>query len=102
MRVLDPEAGPLRHSRLSYLRADLAGDPGGWRGAFEGVDAVVHLAAQNPYPEATWDDAAASIRITAAVFQAAAVRAPLRSRRRRRAGAAGSARASPSGTCAGC
>lgn len=45
--------------------------------ALAGLDAVVHLAAQNPYPDATWEDASASFDITAGVVEASA-RAGLR------------------------
>jgi hypothetical protein len=33
--------------------------------ALAGVDAVIHLAAQNPYPDASWEDASASFDMTA-------------------------------------
>lgn len=45
--------------------------------ALAGLDAVVHLAAQNPYPDATWEDASASFDMTAGVAEASA-RAGLR------------------------
>jgi nucleoside-diphosphate-sugar epimerase len=32
-----------------------------WRDAFDRVDAVVHFAAKNPYPEASWSDVDASV-----------------------------------------
>lgn len=35
-----------------------------WRDALAGCDAVVHFAARNPYPEASWDDANASLDMT--------------------------------------
>ena len=47
------------------------GAGGAWAAELEGAAAVVHLAAQNPYPAATWDDAAASISMTANVVAAA-------------------------------
>lgn len=37
----------------------------------QGIDAVVHLAAQHPYPSATWDDAAASLDMTLKMLDAA-------------------------------
>ncbi|MBV7330046.1 NAD-dependent epimerase/dehydratase family protein [Chloroflexi bacterium TSY] len=49
-----------------------------WRDALEQSDAVVHFAAQNPYPEATWADAAASIDMTLHIANAAADSAQLR------------------------
>jgi nucleoside-diphosphate-sugar epimerase len=35
-----------------------------WRNQLEKCDTVVHFAAQNPFPEATWDDANASLDMT--------------------------------------
>lgn len=35
-----------------------------WRDVVEACDAVVHFAAKNPYPEATWDDANTSLDMT--------------------------------------
>lgn len=43
-----------------------------WRDVFEQVEAVVHFAARNPYPEATWDEVGASLDMTIHVAQAAA------------------------------
>jgi nucleoside-diphosphate-sugar epimerase len=43
-----------------------------WREALQGVDAVVHLAAQNPLPDASWAEAAASFDMTANLVGAAA------------------------------
>ena len=54
--------------RLRPVVADLADglDPR-WREAMEGCDAVVHLAARNPAPNAPWADACASYDMTANV-----------------------------------
>jgi len=43
-----------------------------WRDALQRVQAVVHFAALNPYPDASWDDAAVSIDMTLNVALAAA------------------------------
>ena len=43
-----------------------------WQDAFAGVDAVVHFAAQNPYPDASWTDACASFDMTLNMLAAAA------------------------------
>jgi nucleoside-diphosphate-sugar epimerase len=50
------------------------GDPhdARWRDAIESSGAVVHFAARNPYPEATWGDAAASLDMTLNAATAAA------------------------------
>ncbi len=39
--------------------------------AMQGIDAVVHLAAQHPYPSATWEDAAVSLQMTLNMLDAA-------------------------------
>ena len=39
--------------------------------AFDGVDAVIHLQAFNPYPEASWEDSAKSMAMSANVVGAA-------------------------------
>jgi len=59
--------------RITRVEADLQDpDDSGWRDALSGADAVVHLAAQNPDPDAPWSDAAASFDMTLNVVQAAA------------------------------
>jgi nucleoside-diphosphate-sugar epimerase len=51
---------------------DLAdGNGQGWRAALKGADALIHFSAVNPYPNATWADAAGSMAHTFNVFQAA-------------------------------
>ncbi len=42
-----------------------------WRDALAGVDAVIHFAAQNPYPEASWEEAGVSLEMTLHVANAA-------------------------------
>lgn len=58
---------------IVLTRCDLT-DPGDrrWRDAVDRVQAVVHFAARNPYPDATWDEAAVSIDMTLNVALAAA------------------------------
>jgi nucleoside-diphosphate-sugar epimerase len=58
-------------NRLDFWVADLT-DPkdGGWGSSFRGVDAAVHFAAQNPDPDAPWDDACASFDMTLHVVHA--------------------------------
>jgi nucleoside-diphosphate-sugar epimerase len=59
--------------RVSPVEADLKDvNDGRWRDALAGVDGVVHLAAQNPWPDAPWEDAAASFDMTANLVEAAA------------------------------
>lgn len=60
-------------TKITWIESDLAdwGDQN-WRNAVEAADAVVHFAAQNPYPEASWADSAVSIDINLNVAQAAA------------------------------
>jgi nucleoside-diphosphate-sugar epimerase len=52
-------------ARVRRIEADLK-DPADprWRDALSGADAVVHLAAQNPDPDAPWTDATASFDMT--------------------------------------
>ena len=61
----------LRDPKLRLVAADLS-DSGDrrWRDAFVGIDAVIHLAAQNPYPDASWSDSAASVDMTLNVIDA--------------------------------
>jgi nucleoside-diphosphate-sugar epimerase len=56
-------ASPPNDARLFPIRADLRGPV--LLDALAGVDAVIHLAAQNPYPDASWEDASASFDMTA-------------------------------------
>ena len=58
---------------VELLQCDLT-DPrdARWRDALDRVQAVVHFAALNPYPDASWDEAAVSIDMTLNVALAAA------------------------------
>jgi nucleoside-diphosphate-sugar epimerase len=57
-------------ARLFPIQADLRGP--GLLDALAGMDAVIHLAAQNPYPDASWEDASASFDMTAKLSEACA------------------------------
>jgi len=57
-------------ARVFPIQADLRG--AGLLDALAGMDAVVHLAAQNPYPDASWEDASASFDMTAKLSEACA------------------------------
>jgi nucleoside-diphosphate-sugar epimerase len=61
-------------SRVRMVEGDLT-DPRDrrWRDALTEADAVVHLAARNPYPDAPWEDAVVSFDMTANLLQAAAL-----------------------------
>jgi nucleoside-diphosphate-sugar epimerase len=59
-------------SRLGLVIGDLTRPDPGWRDAFANVDAVVHLAAINPTPDATWEQVLASFDMTANLLLAAA------------------------------
>lgn len=74
--LVPPEAAD---PRVRPLRADLA-DPGdaAWREAVGGSDAILHLAARHPLPDATWEQAAASFDMTANLLQAALAAGPRR------------------------
>jgi NAD(P)-dependent dehydrogenase (short-subunit alcohol dehydrogenase family) len=69
-----PRRSSVAHSdRVEWITADLA-DPSEtvWREALARVDAVVHFAAPNPYPDAPWSDACASFDMTLNMLAAAA------------------------------
>ena len=57
-------------ARLFPIQADLRGP--GLPDELAGIDAVIHLAAQNPYPDASWEDASASFDMTAKLSEACA------------------------------
>ena len=78
IRALDRDAASLSavgDPRLVPVTVDLRSPT--LDDALAELDAVVHLAAQNPYPDATWEDASASFDITVRVVEASA-RAGLR------------------------
>lgn len=57
---------------VEYVQCDLADwHDQRWREVVASVDAIVHFAAQNPYPEATWQEAAVSLDMTLHVANAA-------------------------------
>lgn len=57
---------------VEFIQCDLADwHDRRWRDVVENVDAVVHFAAQNPYPEATWQEAAVSLDMTLHLANAA-------------------------------
>lgn len=68
----EPAAVPPDASgKLDLVAGNLA-DPGGaWRAGFAGVEAVIHLAAENPDVDATWQQAANSFDMTVNVGLAA-------------------------------
>ncbi len=66
-------------AKTELVQADLTvRDEPAWRDAVERADAVVHLAAQNPYPEASWTDSTRSFDMTLNVVDAAATGKPRR------------------------
>ncbi len=67
--VVAPRAVP---PKAEALQSDLLDPAGGWREAARVADAVVHFAAVNPYPDATFADAADSLQMTANLFLALA------------------------------
>ncbi|MEM7029904.1 MAG: NAD-dependent epimerase/dehydratase family protein [Chloroflexota bacterium] len=70
MRVIEQFAG---QTDIGWVEANLTDwHDQSWRDSINSADAVVHFAAQNPYPEASWGDSAASIDINLNVAQAAA------------------------------
>jgi nucleoside-diphosphate-sugar epimerase len=87
-RIVGVDIAPPAPEHLDTLRRWHEGSPGSrvelreadltdwadarWRGPVAEARAVVHLAAQNPRPEATWADAAASLDMTSNLVAAAA------------------------------
>ncbi|MFD0462893.1 NAD-dependent epimerase/dehydratase family protein [Microvirga aerilata] len=68
-----PPAESRGLAKVRWVEGDLGRPDGsGLREAFAGVDAVVHFAAQNPYPDAPWTDACASFDMTLNMLAAAA------------------------------
>ena len=63
---------PEARSRLALIRADLTRPEPAWRDALATADAVVHLAARNPQPDASWAESMASFDMTANLLLAAA------------------------------
>ena len=52
------------HAKLEPVIADLTRAGGPWRQHMRGVDCVLHFAAVNPFPDASWQEATASFDIT--------------------------------------
>ena len=67
--------------RIARVAADLRRRSDALRDAVAEADAFVHLAAQNPYPEASWDDAVASFDMTMNLVALAAESAAGRAKR---------------------
>ena len=77
--ALDIAAAAFAHPKVRAVALDLARPSPGLDAICAGVDAAVHLAAQRPYPDATWEDGAVSVDMTLNVVEALArVAAPKR------------------------
>lgn len=72
-RACPPGAFP-DDARVAPLAVDLAVASGTLREVVAGVEAVVHLAARNPMPDASWAEACTSFDMTAHLLAAAAAR----------------------------
>ncbi|GAB2286246.1 hypothetical protein Dimus_020666 [Dionaea muscipula] len=66
-----PPFSAAAQAKLTIVRADLSRFDPAWDKAMAEVDAVLHCAAANPVPEATWDEAAASFDMVQALGLAA-------------------------------
>ncbi len=60
------------HPKVRWVATDLARRSAALDAAAAEVDAAVHLAARNPYPDATWEESAASFDMTLEVVEALA------------------------------
>ena len=68
---IDFSGEPIRSDKFRPVEADLVDrHDRRWQEAIEKADAVVHLAARNPYPDATWEESAASFDMTINVVEA--------------------------------
>jgi nucleoside-diphosphate-sugar epimerase len=66
------EHGTADTSKMVAVQADLANHQDErWIEAIKDADVIVHLAAQNPYPTASWEDAVASFDMTLNLLGAA-------------------------------
>ena len=72
--LLDVVAPRSLPPKAEALIGDLLDAAGSWRGAVATADGIVHFAALNPYPDASFAEAAASVEMTANLFLAAAER----------------------------
>jgi nucleoside-diphosphate-sugar epimerase len=70
--ALDRDARALDHPKVRPAAVDLTRRSPALDDAFAGVDAAIHLAARRPYPDAGWDDAAASFDMTLQAVEALA------------------------------
>lgn len=68
--ALDLAAVDVGHPKVRGVALDLARRSPALDAACAGVDAAVHLAAQRPYPDADWADAAASLDMTLNLVEA--------------------------------
>ncbi len=67
------DAANDRKVDIEFVTCDLTDwDDARWRNAFDRVEAVVHFAAQNPFPEASWSDVDASAAMNFNTAHAAA------------------------------
>ena len=55
----------------TIVPGDLTDGTGAWTGALRGADSLVHFSAVNPYPNANWEESAASMAHASNVFLAA-------------------------------
>jgi nucleoside-diphosphate-sugar epimerase len=70
--MMPPRSAVAHSDWVEWVTADLTdASERRWREALAGVDAVVHFAAQSPYPDAPWSDACASFDMTLNILAAA-------------------------------
>ncbi|MCB8880906.1 NAD(P)-dependent oxidoreductase [Acidisoma cellulosilytica] len=66
-----PQFSPAAQAKLTLIRADLSRFDPAWDDAMAGVEGLLHCAAANPVPEATWEEAAISFDMIQALGLAA-------------------------------
>lgn len=76
--LLDVTPPPALPAKTRFVASDLDRPQGRWREAVADADAIVHFAAVNPYPGASFAEAAGSFDMTSRLFLAAAQGKPKR------------------------
>lgn len=71
--VRQPDVEGDAKGLVEHVQCNLTEWDSDWVGKVRGADVVVHFAAVNPYPEATWEESRLSMRMSSNIVQAAQV-----------------------------